>query len=349
MIAPATSAPREPYTAIRDRRIGTSTSFGFYRHGCFVLAGNRALWGRPGKHRVGWLSLDDGTFDELFVCDAYANWVGTDGVMAIGTSKSQFVVLDPAKGKKPLRYPGANDYCRQVVVTASHVLTLQTHAKKKQDLHIFNRETFKLEKVSGDSSAYATADGSASEISLSGHAAFYLGDKKCINVWAPPYDKPTTLAAPTVSGTDPMGRGGVRALGLSSDGGRVALLGIDAVYVVDVSTAEVVKIAAPSPRGKMVKESVRDHVYARSWVRPLPNNQVLVLDKVAWGYFYDEATDDSHDRIEVVATIYDVATGKVNAVHHAELRNDTDHSLGETIAIDDERVLLNASRILEFV
>jgi hypothetical protein len=35
----------------------------------------------------------------------------------------------------------------------------------------------------------------------------------CIHVWAPPYTKPTALPLPDISGTDPMGRGGVRALG----------------------------------------------------------------------------------------------------------------------------------------
>lgn len=208
-----TTAPRGPWTAIRDRRIGGGSAFGFYRHGCFVLAGSRALWGRPGKNRVGWLSLDNGAFDELFVCDTYANWVGTDGAVAIGTSKSQFVVLDPGKGKKPLRFPGAYDYCRQVVVTPTHVLTLQSHATKKQQLHVLNRDTFRLEKVSGDDSASTVANGSAAEISASGHAAFYLADKNCIHVWAPPYTKPTSLPLPDISGTDPMGRGGVRALG----------------------------------------------------------------------------------------------------------------------------------------
>jgi hypothetical protein len=147
----------------------------------------------------------------------------------------------------------------------------------------------------------------------------------------------------------PDGEGRCAGAGVSSDGGRVAVLSIDAAYVIDAQTAEVIRISAPSPQGKMVHKSVRDHVYARSWVRPLPNNQVLVLDKVSWGYFYGEVANDSHDRIEVVATIYDVATGSVCAMHHAELRSDTDHSLAETIGIDDERVLLNAGRILEFV
>ena len=82
----------------------------FSREGCFALAGSRALWGRPGANRVGWLSLDDGSFQELFACDTYANWVGTDGSVAIGTMKSQFVVLDPKKGKKPARYPGADHH-----------------------------------------------------------------------------------------------------------------------------------------------------------------------------------------------------------------------------------------------
>ncbi len=353
--APATTAAapaaRGPFTGLRDRRFGPAkTGLGmFSREGCFALAGSRALWGRPGANRVGWLSLDDGSFQELFACDTYANWVGTDGSVAIGTMKSQFVVLDPKKGKKPARYPGADEYCRQVVVTPTQVLTLQTHATKPQSLHVWNRESFKLEKVSGHGSGRFSSDGNDSEIAPSGHAAFFVHGDNSVAVWAPPYTKAVTVALPKMKAADPMGRDGARALGISSDGGRVAVLAYDAVYVVDVASGAVTRVAAPTPVGSVVKEVVRGHVYARSWVRPLPNDQVLVIDKTTWGHDYDEKTDDSHDRIEVVVSLYDVKTGARRAVCHAALRSDVDQSLGQTIAISDDKVLLNRSRVIELV
>lgn len=333
--APTVAPVTGPVVALSDRRFGPPDS-GFYRYGNVATGGGRAVWSNVGENRVGWLSLTDGAFTELFAFDSYATALATDGSAVVGIKKGEFVVLDPSVGKKPVRVPGAQEFCQQIVITAGHIVALQF--VDDGCLFIYDRATGTSTVKVKSASLKTMCDSLGSELAPTGHAAL-LGDD-AVQVLAPPWTKAQKWALPTLTGTDPMGRKGARALGIASDGSRVAVLSYDAVYMLDGAT--VVRVPCPSPSSEIVEEPLRGHVYARSWVRPLPCGQVLVLDKT-------HGRHDGRACQEVVVSIYDVATEACSAVHRIKLYDDVDHGVANAIAIDDHQVLLSQSRLIEYV
>lgn len=306
---------------------------GFSREGVFALGVGRALWARPGHKRVGWLDFATGAFDELFACDPYVEAVATDGKVAIGMMKSQFVVVDPAEGKKPRRFPAKTVSCRRMALTPDHLLTFQPN--KKGLLHVWNRKTFKLEKVGGRDSLklgglFGRTWGDA--LSPSGHAAFYVDKKPSVEVWGPPWSRPSTFPMPA---DKPI------ALGLSSDGTTLAVLFEAKAMLVDLGSGKSREVKAPSPKGP--NGALRAQTYTASWVHPLPGGQLLIVDFAHGASKYDEKTDESWEEREVVVTLFDTS-GKRLAAEALTFKSNLDYSFAEAIAVGDDGVLLNRER-----
>lgn len=324
---PAAAPIAGPVVAMADRQFGPAGS-GFYRHGAVALGGGRAVWSNVGSKRVGWLSLSDGAFTELFPFESYATAVGTNGAAVVGIKGGDFVVLDPAVGKKPVRVPGAQEHCQQIAITAGHLVAVQHGEAGCVFIHDCSSGTSTLQCPSG----------SFVQLAPTGHAAMIADD--AVVVLPPPWTTTHTWPLPPLTGVDPLQRDGARALGIASDGSRVAVLTYDAAYVLDGSS--VVRLPCPSPSSEIAEGPMRGHVYAHTWVRPLPHGQVVVLDKI-------RARHNGNDCEEVVATIYDVATAAVRAVHRVKLYDNVDFNLAGSIAIDDHMVLLNQNRCIDFV
>jgi len=227
------------------------------------------------------------------------------------------------------------------------MLTIQDHDTKKGSLHIWRRASGKLESVTGCSleRLHSTSDAWGVDVSASGHAVFFVEKTNSIEAWSPSWKKARVIQLPKLEVADPIGRTGPFAIGIASDGSRAAVLAFDAVYVVDLDSGAVTRVATPSPEGSVVAESVRGRLNARSWVRPLPHDQLLLIDSTRWGHANHDFT--TSDRAEVVVSLYDVASGVRRAVCHAALFADVDYSLAEGIALGDDKVLLNRSRLIE--
>ncbi|MDP2345814.1 MAG: hypothetical protein Q8O67_33045 [Deltaproteobacteria bacterium] len=274
---------------------------------------------------MGWLSLDDGSWSD-FWSRKYTRCIGVDGDLLVGTmktgSKLEFVVVDPARGKKPVRYPSFAEDLADIAFSPSLVLTVQPDRKTSVPMvHLWDRASFKLSKVVPSCAAWRAAVSSSS-------AAVVVGDSGVVELWSDPWERARVVDT-GFAGYQP-----VKALGFSSDGARLAVASIAEVVVVDVAAAKIIKRIACAPAGKEIEGPLRADHTSKTWVRPLLHDQLLVVD-FARGVQLQE----------IVAELWDVAAGRRIASELVTLREGKGQGIAEQVAVSDDVVVINRDRI----
>jgi hypothetical protein len=125
----------------------------------------------------------------------------------------------------------------------------------------------------------------------------------------------------------------------SSTGRLLAALLKDEVVVVDVDAAKVShRFKTPPPSGQRHKTPLRDERSSRTWVYPIDNGQVVLVDFVYGLRFH-----------EVTMELWDAKLGKRIALEVATLAEEKDRGVAEEIGISEFGVILNRDLMYRLV
>jgi hypothetical protein len=299
---------------------GTKTPITFSRGGHFAFgAPPVALWNDPGKDRVGWLNLETGDFTPLFAAKYVGAAAVADGIAAAGFD-DKLAILDPSRNKTPVR--AAAGSVDEIAIGAEAILTLHTHAKLKSSrVHVWDRAKLTVKKVL-DTEPSRTALSPAGNVAIT--VALTPRHPATLALWRPPYARAQTIDLEAA----------VHALAFSSDGTRLAILFEKQLAIVDVATGKITsRISVPPSRGTKLGV-LRTDIYNRSWVYPLDDGRVIVVDFARSGSIQELAIE-----------LWDVAARKRVAAEIVTLREGKHRGIAENIAISEAGVLLNRERL----